>query len=255
MRAQVMDQHQKAIAKLMHENSGRYRTHEVFRDFCEMTALSLSNAVDRVRFDQREKRYLEIIKRYEKKEVDRFPLMFAELVESLGGSQIEFKDSLGQLFMDMEMGCHLKGQFFTPYPISSMMARMVAGDVNEKLKDQEFVTVNEPACGSGGMIVALAEALKDSGVNYQQKMHAVLQDVDPTSVHMAYIQMTLYHVPAVVIHGNTLSMEQWNHWYTPAHILDLWDIKLARRMEQKTQPEKKEITVTVPDHFKQLDLI
>ena len=32
---------------------------------------------------------------------------------------------------------------------------------------------------------------------------------------MAYIQLSLYGIPAVVIHGNTLTMETWSHWYTP----------------------------------------
>jgi hypothetical protein len=40
------------------------------------------------------------------------------------------------------------------------------------------------------------------------------------AVHMAYIQLSLLHVPAVVVHGNTLSLEEWGYWYTPAHILD-----------------------------------
>lgn len=29
------------------------------------------------------------------------------------------------------------------------------------------------------------------------------------------IQLTLYQIPAVVIHSNTLTMESWSYWYTP----------------------------------------
>lgn len=32
---------------------------------------------------------------------------------------------------------------------------------------------------------------------------------------MAYIQLCLYQIPAVVIHCNTLTMEEWSRWYTP----------------------------------------
>ena len=45
---------------------------------------------------------------------------------------------------------------------------------------------------------------------------------------MAYIQLSLLHVPAVVIHGNTISGECWSEWRTPAHVLGLWDVKLRR---------------------------
>ena len=32
---------------------------------------------------------------------------------------------------------------------------------------------------------------------------------------MTYIQLSLYEIPAMVIHGNTLTMEEWDRWYTP----------------------------------------
>ena len=54
-------------------------------------------------------------------------------------------------------------------------------------------------------------------------------DIDPRAVHMAYIQLALMHIPAVVVVGNSLSMEMREHWYTPAHILGGWTAKLVRR--------------------------
>lgn len=64
--------------------------------------------------------------------------------------------------------------------------------------------------------------------NYQQHMHVVAQDLDEKAVHMAYVQLSLMHIPAVVIHGNTLSLEERARWYTPAHILGGWGWRLAR---------------------------
>lgn len=52
-------------------------------------------------------------------------------------------------------------------------------------------------------------------------------DVDIRAVHMAYTQLALLHVPAVVIHGDTLSLEEYAHWHTPAHILGGWRFRLA----------------------------
>ena len=31
---------------------------------------------------------------------------------------------------------------------------------------------------------------------------------------MCYIQLSLLGIPAVVIHGNPLTMQEWAHWYT-----------------------------------------
>lgn len=45
---------------------------------------------------------------------------------------------------------------------------------------------------------------------------------------MTYLQLSLLHIPAVVVHGNALSLEEWGHWYTPAHILGGWRARLAR---------------------------
>jgi hypothetical protein len=51
---------------------------------------------------------------------------------------------------------------------------------------------------------------------------------------MTYIQLTLLHVPAVVILGNTLALEEREHWYTPAHFIGGWDALLAMREFMET---------------------
>jgi hypothetical protein len=220
-----LDQHQKEIAKLMRLNAQRHRLHRVFSDFCEMAAISLSNAVDLLHRDKREARYMEIVAQYTKEEVQRFPAMLGHLVESL---QAGFHDALGALFMSFEFGDQWKGQFFTPYPVASLMSQLVLGDMKAEVERDGFIAFGEPACGAGAMVIATAEAALDQGVNYQQAMHVIATDIDATAVHMAYVQFALLHIPAIVVHGNTLSLEEWNHWATPAHVLGLWDRKLRR---------------------------
>lgn len=215
--------HAKEMASLLRDNARRHRLHAVFSDFCELAALSISNAVDKTQFDAREARYLQIVARYEREEVERFPQLLGVLADWLGCG---FGDCLGALFMSLELGDDFKGQFFTPYELSSMMARMVMGDVRERVEAQGFITVNEPACGAGGMVVACADAIHAQGINYQQVMHATAQDVDATAVHMAYVQLSLLHVPAIVLLGNSLSVEVREHWVTPAHVVGGWDRRL-----------------------------
>lgn len=58
-------------------------------------------------------------------------------------------------------------------------------------------------------------AMQRKGIDYRRKSFFVAQDIDIRCVWMAYIQLSLYGIPAVVIHGNTLTMETWSRWYTP----------------------------------------
>ena len=228
-----LDPHQRAFIKLVKENAHRHRCYEVFRDFCELAALSFSNAVDRQQFEAREARYLEIVKGYSEDEVNRFPAMLAELTASLTG---HFHDALGEIFMALDLGSHWHGQYFTPYSVASLMARMTMHDVGERIEREGFITLCEPAAGAGAMVIAAAEAVTASGNNHQRQMHVTAVDVDPTAVHMAYIQLSLLHIPAIVVHGNSLTLKQWGYWVTPAHVMGFWDQRLRRRDEAAQRP-------------------
>lgn len=226
-----LDQHQKAFIKLVHDNARRHHRHEVFRDFCELAALSISNSVDRAQFQVREARYLDIASRYQREELDRFAQMLAHLVEAL---EIRPTDVLGQIFMSLDLGDAWKGQFFTPYEVSRMMALMTLTDAASVIEQQGFLLVNEPAAGAGGMLIAVANALLEQGINYQNAMHATAIDIDATACHMTYLQLSLLHVPAIVIHGNALWPDpSAPHWVTPAHVLGFWDIRLRRRQDRE----------------------
>ena len=221
-----LDSHLTDIVRLMRSNAQRYSTFDVFRDFCELAAISLSNAVDGVHWDAREKRYLEIVGRYQPDEVARFPKMLGHLALSL---QTAFHDALGSLFMAMELGDAWKGQFFTPYSVSRAMAAMTLSDAGSLIDRQGFVTVADPAAGGGAMMIAAADVLQEAGYTYQDVLHVTAQDIDATAVTMSYVQLALLGIPAVVRHGDSLKMEVRDYWVTPAHVLGRWSDKLAAR--------------------------
>lgn len=204
------------------------RLHEVYVDFVEAAAISLSNAVDLAQRDAREQRYLQLMKRYARTQVERFPHMMGELVLALEEGEEEV---LGTLFMACEFGDQWRGQFFTPYEVSLMMAKMQFGEVTaeEVAARGGFLTLCEPACGAGGMVLASAAALREQGLNPQQHLHVTAIDVSAVCVHMTYVQLALHHIPAVVLLGDSLSMEMRETWYTPAHVLGAWGGKLRQR--------------------------
>ena len=194
----------------------------------EATAIALSNAVDLANREAREKRYLEIVGRYDRDVVDLFPKVFGEVVEAL---EAEPGDVLGAVYGELEQNSKDRGQFFTPYPICKLMAQVTLHSresAAEIIERKGFIRTMEPACGSGAMIIALAEAMRAEDINYQRHLHVTAVDIDLRAIHMAYIQFTLMHIPAVLVHGNSISLDVHDRWYTPAHILGGWSMKLAR---------------------------
>jgi len=238
--------HKKELTSLLRDNARRHRLSRVFSDFVELSALTVSNRVDKLQFDKREARYLEIVGCYEREEVERFPIMFAVLVDWLACG---FSDCLGDLFMSLELGDNFKGQFFTPYSLASLMAALTIGDATDQVARKGFITFNEPACGAAGMLIACAEAINAQQLDHTRHMHAIAIDIDATAVHMAYLQLSLLGVPAIVIHGNALTLKEYGHWVTPMHVFGGWDFRLRRAEAQRQAVELLGAAEPAPAHI------
>lgn len=218
--------HQKNVVKLLREASGRHNLYDVFSHFVELSAITLAS-IDLAQKERREVQYLQTIGRYTKEEAALFPKMFAELVLAL---EAEPGDVLGEVFGQLELGNAARGQFFTPYEIAKLMAETTVdrGYIDEAIAERGYLSVSEPACGAGAMLIAFVEKVKELGYNPAQMLHFTAVDVDARAVHMAYLQLGLLGVPGVVVEGNTLTLEEREHWYTPIHIIHAWGPKVRR---------------------------
>lgn len=242
-------QHRKNLAKLLQEASRRRHLWDAFADFVEMAALSVANSMPNPDWDERERRYLAIVKRYEADELALFPRMFAELVLGL---EAEPHDMLGMVFGELDLGNAARGQFFTPYHVCKLMADLTVDErMTGIVQHRGFVTVQEPAVGAGAMVIAMSQAMREKGLNYQEAMHVTAVDVDSRAVHMAYLQFSLLHIPAVVVLGNTLMMEEREHWYTPAHLMGFWKAKLHRSYAYGTPAATEAELLSNPEGFVQ----
>lgn len=220
--------HRKEIVKLMRQAASSHGVWDVFRDFVELTALSIANTVDLVQAAEREKRYLQIVGRYDRADVDLFPRMLAELVDALEDPH----DALGAVFGDLELGDAARGQFFTPYSVCQMMAKLTVGDGAELralVERNGYTTMSEPSVGAGAQVIAFAQAMLEAGLNPQKHLHVTAVDVDARAAHMAFVQFSLLGIPAQVVVGNTLTLEQREVFYTPTHVLDGWSVRLRRQ--------------------------
>lgn len=214
--------------------TARYRhRYEVFRDFIEMAALAVHNGL--FKDDQVEQRYLQLIQRYEKPDQERFPQLLGLLVMMLEATP---EDVLGSIFMELELGSSRAGQFFTPYHVSLLMAKLSTGGSREEvLGNRPFLTVQEPACGAGGMVIALAQHLREIGVNPQTEMWVHCTDIDPVPALMCYLQLALLHIPAMVVVGCTLRQTVTAIYRTPAHFLGLWESRIHRHFASQERAE------------------
>lgn len=222
-----------SLAKVIRGITDRHQLWSVWSDLVEMAAIAISNTVDLVQRPQREARYEAIAAKYEAPERERFAQAFGAVVLEMENG---IDDVLGRTFMELELGNKWAGQFFTPFAVCRMMAAVSVPDLLPQLAERGFVTASDPAVGGGAMPLALCAHLKDIGVNYQQALHVTAQDIDERAAHMAYIQLSLVHVPAVIVVGDTLRMECRALWYTPAHVLGGWSMRLAAR-DRRPQPQ------------------
>ena len=193
----------------------------VFRDFLSLSTYSLVQPF--YRSPDIEKRYNLIIKDYTKEQAVEFSKLLAFLVKGL---EQKHQDFLGQIFMELGFGNAKKGQFFTPYSVCRLMAEINFSEFEYKLSQKDFITLSEPCCGSGGIIIALAETMKNKGYNYQHQLFVEAVDIDEICFKMTYIQLSLLGIPAKVIRGDTLAMRYFEVFYTPFYFLGNFEYKL-----------------------------
>ena len=213
------------IAKILDRIQG-FDTYTVISDFFALSAIAVRNNVDYGKErESYEQRYLSIVKKYRKEDLEIFAQalgIFMGWIKDAMDGNIPFRDFAGEIYMDSGTSSGKAGQFFTPYHVSHLMA-----EVNfdkDKIKAEidadpdRLITIAEPTCGAGGLIVASIDVLKDAGVNYAWNVFVDCGDIDSRCVHMTYLTLSLLGVPAVVRKGDALSLDYSETWYTPAYI-------------------------------------
>ncbi len=133
----------------------------------------------------------------------------------------------------LNLGNAKKGQFFTPYNVSKLMAEINIIEIENQLAERDFITLSEPCSGSGGIIIAFAESLKEKGYNYQHQLFVEAIDIDELCFMMTYIQLALYGIPARVVLGDTLSLKYQKKLYTPMYFINGFYWKLQKEQKQK----------------------
>lgn len=142
-----------------------------------------------------------------------------------------FQDFLGYIYMNLELGDKGKGQFFTPYNISSLMGNISLDNAKSIIDKNGFISINDSAAGAGSTLIAALEHLYSRDINYQNSAWLVAQDLSEIAILECYIQLSLIGAAGVVQQGDTLTMEYNYALHTPMTIIEpLWT---ARWMQNK----------------------
>lgn len=206
-------------------------------------ACAIANCVETnpVRREAREKEYKKCIQQLGGVEIPAQMLVLLTIAYERKPEQ----DFLGSCFMELNLGNHWKGQFFTPYEVCRLMAEMTLDPSLEATIDKNgWASINDCACGAGAILIAAANTLQAHGRNYQTKALFVAQDLDRVAAMMRFIQLSLLGCAGYVVVVDSLSnpivgdtllpseQEGQEFWFTPMYFRAEWSMrKLARKLD------------------------
>lgn len=204
---------------------------EVWNDFLILSACSLSNAVDKGHFKEREERYLHTIRKYaSKKEQAVFPELLAIVIMALEDEPD--RDFLGKIHTYLGFSDHRKGQFFTPDSVGNVMASMTESDIVWLVREKGYISIGDTCCGAGGNLIAgvnvARKYLERENLNYQNHIMVVAEDIDETVALMCYIQLSLLGVAGYIKIGDCFTDpisngdSTENYWFTPMFFSTVW---------------------------------
>ena len=214
--------------QILQRLSHRHDLRRVFDAFTRLVACALAAQT-------REAEYLEEAKHWERTELDLFAEALGALTNEMEAHP--FEDILGKYYMEFavsQQGQKWHCEFHTPKTICDLMVRITLGDP-ASFPAEGPITVCEPACGAGAMILSFAEACTSE---IRRRLRVTAIDINRTACDMAFINTTLCGIPTRVIHGNTLSMECWAAWSNIHHIAPWLPLALRNQSPEATEQGK-----------------
>ena len=246
-RLPVQHADEKEFASLFSTMTTRHNAWTVWSDFISTYACLISCSVDPTpeRMDARREEVKQCLAKYSEEEVKTMDQLGNLLVQMV--QRDRNRDILGEMYMAMDFGSDFTGQFFTPWQVSAMMSKMTLG---EDFSERGFISICDPACGAGAMLLSAAMEYESRNINYQEKALFVGQDIDPIVAKMAYIQLSLYGCAGYIVIGNSLTepvtgMDLFPHvsrlesiWFTPQFFAPVWTV---RREVEKVRLALKQV--------------
>ena len=237
----TVNDREKAFLKLFDQLTYSRSAWQVWEDLMTVMACSICNAADHRKeaYERREEQYERSIKALGGVDI---PAQILGII-TMALEENPNQDFLGKLYMNLNLGSHWHGQFFTPYHICELMAKMNIGEgCHKEIEEKGYVSVCDPCVGAGAMLIAAANAMRRAKLNYQTNAVFIGQDIDRIVAMMAYIQISLIGCPGYIIIGNSLTNPPTGHvlfpqdtegqeiWITPLFMHDIWEMRRTKEL-------------------------
>ena len=199
----------------------------------------------------REDDYFEIIKRYEKDELNFFAQALAKLIEGYDNvlKTENWTDILGHCQEILTSGRHKSqfGEFFTPNHLCDLLAGLQIED-----STKTGLKISDPACGSGRTLLAAA-------FTYDSPRENVYfgADIQLRACQMAAINMLMHNLEGMILQQNSLSLEITRGFYIhrfPLPWIECFDSSQANRFHDyfEHRAEQKKLLVKLKDQTSQV---
>ena len=216
-------QFDKTLLKIAEITRGRISRPQTLSDFLAYCALLLSIRTDPVHSEQRSKSLERLKANYKKDEWEAFHQGLVDLCRTfVRNIQVgRYEDLFAGSFTQVRATSRALKQDFTPVDVGKLIGAISVSS-NLSLPEKGFFSLGDHACGSGTLLLAGAQRIADTGYNPAEQLVIQAADLDARCVHMTYLHLSLYGIPAVVVHGNTITLNEYDRWYTPVYLWRKW---------------------------------
>lgn len=120
-----------------------------------------------------------------------------------------YRDVLGEIFRELKLYEQGAGQVFTPQHSADLAGELAFDEklIRDEIARQGFVTIIENCCGSGALVLGSLNTLLEMNINPCRFAFVRASDIDERCIKMAFIQLSLYCIPAVIERRNAVTAE------------------------------------------------
>ena len=208
----------KELESLLKKMRTGYTARDNFAILMEIMAITFANIVKTEMWQERENTYLKLIKTVD---IEATTRAFAFVMEWFATEPTPM-DLLGPFHTWIGMDNSGSGQFFTPWEVAVMMARMSLGSkecIEAQIDEKGCITICDPTCGAGGTLIAGANVLHSMGIDCSNVVFYG-QELMPTTAYTCFVQCALWGLSAVIGHGDTLRMNTYQTFVS----LSYWEL-------------------------------
>jgi len=196
---------------------------DMFHSFIETFAIRLNFAAEKNMIEVRSKRFNEIMEQHTSEDHAVFTKLGNLLIEAF---KEEAKngptDVLSEIYHMSKLADKTLGESYTSPDVSALLADVAVEPVKKNMfkhiESKGYVSVYDSACGAGSTLLEFAKYMYENNLNYTKQLYAEGWDIDLMSICMAYIQLTMYGIPAKLYHKNTITLEEFSVWRTLTYI-------------------------------------